>query len=55
MYFDKLIKTYGFVKNGEEPCIYKWTNDPVMVFLILYIDDILLIGNNILALQGIKV
>ena len=21
--FDRTIKTYGFVKNGEEPCIYK--------------------------------
>ena len=26
MYFDKVIKTYGFIKNGEEPCIYKWAN-----------------------------
>ena len=23
MCFDKVIKTYDFVKNGEEPCIYK--------------------------------
>ena len=21
MCFDKVIKTYGFIKNGEEPCI----------------------------------
>ena len=44
MHFDKVIKMYGFVKNGEEPCIYKWANSPVVVFLILYVDDILLIG-----------
>ena len=54
MHFDKVIKTYGFVKNGEEPCIYKWANDPVVVFLVLYVDDILLIGNDP-ALQGIKI
>ena len=55
MHFDKVIKTYGFVKNGEEPCIYKWANGPVVVFFILYVDDILLIGNDIPTLQGIKV
>ena len=45
--FDKVIKMYGFIKNGEEPCIYKWANGPVVIFLILYVDDILLIGNDI--------
>ena len=53
--FDKCIKTYGFVKNGEESCVYKWTNGSTVVFLVLYVDDILLIGNDIPALQGIKV
>ena len=55
MRFDKCIKSYGFVRNGEEPCIYKWVNVSVVVFLILYVDDILLIGNDFTALQGIKV
>ena len=55
MCFDKCIKTYGFIRNGEEPCIYKWVNGSVVVFLVLYVDDILLIGNDIPALQGIKV
>ena len=40
MRFDKVIKTYGFIKNGEEPYIYKWANGPVVVFLVLYVDDI---------------
>ena len=47
MHFDKVIKTYGFIKNREESCIYKWANGPAVVFLILYMDDILLIENNI--------
>ncbi|TKX51844.1 hypothetical protein EXE42_17770, partial [Halorubrum sp. SP3] len=55
MHFDKVIKMYGFIKNGEEPCIYKWANGPVVVFLVLYVDDILLIGNDIPTLQGIKI
>ena len=53
--FDKCIKTYGFVKNGEEPYMYKWANGSTIVFLVLYMDDILLIGNDIPTLQGIKV
>ena len=55
MHFDKVIKMYGFVKNGEEPCIYKWANGPVMLFFVLYVDDILLIENDIPILQEIKV
>ena len=54
MRFDKVIKMYGFVRNGEEPCVYKWTNDFVVIFLVLYIDDILLIENDIPTLQSVK-
>ena len=46
---------YSFVKNREEPYIYKWANGSVIIFLILYVDDILLIENDVSALQGIKV
>ena len=31
------------------------SNDPVVVFLVLYVDDILLIENDIPVLQKIKV
>ena len=51
---DKVIKIYDFVRNEEEPCIYKWTTDFVVIFLILYVDDILLIENDILTLQSMK-
>ena len=53
--FDRCIKSYGFVRNEEEPCIYKWVYGSVIVFLLLYVDDILLVRNDIVALQGIKV
>ena len=45
MHFDKVIKMYGFIKNGEEPCIYKRINGPAVLLFILYMDDILLIEN----------
>ena len=54
MYFDKTIKMYGFFKNGEEPCVHKWVNGSVVMFLVLYVDDILLIKNDILILQSVK-
>ena len=54
MYFNKMIKMYGFIRNEEEPYIYKWTNDSVVIFVVLYVDIILLIENDILALQSVK-
>ena len=35
--------------------IYKWINGLIIVFLVLYVDDILLIENDVLVLQRIKV
>ena len=49
-----MIRTYGFARNGEEPCIYKWANGSVVVFFVLYMDNILLI-RNVPTLQKIKV
>ena len=43
-----------FIKNMDEPCVYKKTSGSAIVFLILYVDDILLIENNIPMLQSIK-
>ena len=46
---------YGFINNEEEPCVYKWDNNFVVIFLVLYVDDILLIKNDIHALQNMKI
>ena len=50
-----MIRTYGFIKSREEPYICKWANGSVIVFLVLYMDDILLIENDVPILQKIKV
>ena len=42
--FDELIKAYGFIQTFEEACIYKKVSGSSVAFLILYVDDILLIG-----------
>ena len=52
--FDEIIKMFGFIKNEDEPCVYKKISGSIVVFLILYVDDILLIGNDIPSLQSVK-
>jgi hypothetical protein len=52
--FDEVIKGFGFIKNPEEPCIYKKISGSAIVFPIMYVDDILLIGNNIPMLEDVK-
>ena len=45
--FDEVIKAFGFIQVVGESCIYKKVSGSSVAFLILYVDDILLIGNNI--------
>ena len=52
--FDDTIKTFGFEQNVDEPCVYKQIKDGVVVFLVLYVDDILLIGNDVTSLSKVK-
>ncbi|WVZ81432.1 LOW QUALITY PROTEIN: hypothetical protein U9M48_028809 [Paspalum notatum var. saurae] len=47
-------KGFGFIKNVEEPCVYKKVSGSALVFLVLYVDDILLIGNDIPMLEAVK-
>ena len=45
--FDQAIKSFGFEKYLAKPCVYKRHQDKVVMFLVLYVDDILLIGNDV--------
>ena len=45
--FNQAIKSFGFEKNLDEPCLYKRHRDKVIMFLVFYVDDILLIGNDV--------
>ena len=40
--FDKTIKEFSFSQNFDEPCVYKKISGSEIVFLVLYVDDILL-------------
>ncbi|GJX48336.1 retrotransposon protein, putative, ty1-copia subclass [Tanacetum coccineum] len=52
--FNEELKKYGFTQNPNEPCVYKRASGSIIVFLILYVDDILITGNNIPMLQDVK-
>jgi hypothetical protein len=52
--FDEVVKGFGFIKNVEESCVYKKVSGSTVVFLVLYVDDILLIGNDIPMMEAIK-
>ena len=54
IWFDEVIKTYGFIQTYGEACIYQTVSGSFVAFLILYVDDILLIGNDTEFLNGIK-
>ena len=52
--FDQALTLYGFEKSHDEPCVYKRIQGTKVVFLVLYVDDILLIGNDIEVLSSVK-
>lgn len=52
--FDEAIKQFDFLKNGDESCVYKKECGNKIVFLVLYVDEILLIGSNIPMLESVN-
>nr|GEU83053.1 retrotransposon protein, putative, Ty1-copia subclass [Tanacetum cinerariifolium] len=52
--FNVEIKKIGFSHNPDEPCVYLKASGSSFAFLILYVNDILLMGNNITMLQEVK-
>ena len=55
IHFDQGVKSFGFTQNSDKPCVYKKSQGKVVAFLVLYVDDILLIGNVVGMLSTIKV
>src|SRR4051795_152072 len=53
-HFDRVIKSFGFIQTYGEACIYKKVSGSSVAFLILYVDDILLIGNDVDLLNSVK-
>ncbi|GJU02029.1 zinc finger, CCHC-type containing protein [Tanacetum coccineum] len=51
---DVKIKKIGFAQNPDEPCVYLKASGSNVAFLVLYVDDILIMGNNVTILQDVK-
>ena len=47
-------KEFDFIKNENEPSVYKRVSGSAVTFLVLYV-DILLIRNNTPMLQSVKI
>ncbi|KAL0320176.1 UNVERIFIED_CONTAM: Retrovirus-related Pol polyprotein from transposon TNT 1-94 [Sesamum radiatum] len=52
--FDEVIRGYDFIKNDYDPYIYKKISRSWVAYLVLYVGDILLIGNDVKMLGDIK-
>ena len=52
--FDELTKAYSVIQTCGEACIYKKVSGSSVAFLILYVDDILLIENDTEFMNSIK-
>ena len=44
--FDDKVKEFGFVRSEDESCVYVKASGSIVSFLVLYVDDILLIGTS---------
>jgi hypothetical protein len=49
-----VVKEASFIKNVEEPCVYKNVSGSTIVFMVLYVDVILLIENGIPMMKVVK-
>lgn len=39
-------QSFSFIRNMDESCVYKKANGSAIIVFILYVDDILLMGND---------
>ena len=49
------MKSFSFEQNLDELCVYKRHQDKVVMVLVLYVDDILLIGNDVGIMSSVKI
>jgi hypothetical protein len=52
--FDTYILSFGFVRRKFDHCIYTKEECGNFIYLSLYVDDMLLIGNNMDAIKDVK-
>lgn len=53
--FDSLIKSQGFVQSQNDFCLYYKVTTEKRLYVLLYVDDILILGTNLSDVQNIKI
>ena len=54
MKFDQTIRNFGFKENVEDNCVYAKFKNGKFIFLVLYVDDILLASSDVSLLMETK-
>ena len=54
MRFDEAIRSNEFIKNEDESCVFEKISGSTVTFIVLDVDDILLIGNDVGMLSSVK-
>ena len=49
-----MIKSFDFHQSIDEACVYKLRKEKSTIFLVLYVDDVLLMGDNVKLLTEVK-
>jgi hypothetical protein len=52
--FDKYILSLGFVRSKDDQCMYPKKEDGCFIYVAVYVDNMLLIGNNMDAINKVK-
>ena len=52
--FDTYIVSLGFVRSNVDHCIYSKEEGGCFIYVALYVDDMLLIGNNMNTITEVK-
>ena len=52
--FDEAVKSFDFVRSMEDRCVYIKRCNKEVIFMVIYVDDILIMGNNVPLLQSVK-
>ena len=52
--FDKIVMSFGFIENKFDQCVYMKVNGSKYIFMVLYINDILLASSDVNLLNDTK-
>ena len=52
--FHTFITSIGFKRSQHDHCLYHWAEGAVTLYLVIYVDDILIAGNSNAAIKGLK-